>query len=109
VLAHHAPYTSHEIEDITRMRWPFKAWGADAVLSGFFHVYERLLVDGVPYFVNGAGGAWVSGFGAIDPHSQFRYAEDNGAMLVDASATRITFRFVTRRGRIVDEYALVKP
>jgi len=109
VLAHHAPYTSHEVEDITRMRWPFKAWGADAVLSGFYHVYERLLVDGLPYFVNGASGAWVSRFGAIDPHSQFRYAEDNGAILVDASVTRIRFRFVNRRGRIVDEYALVKP
>lgn len=109
VLAHHAPYTSHTVEDIARMRWPFKAWGADAVLSGFFHVYERLLVDGLPYFVNGAGGAWVSGFGVIDPHSQFRYAEDNGAMLVDASDTRITFRFINRHGRIVDEYALVKP
>ncbi|HEV8600258.1 MAG TPA: hypothetical protein VGQ69_12910 [Gemmatimonadales bacterium] len=109
VLAHHAPYSSHEVEDITRMRWPFKAWGADAVLSGYYHVYERLLVDGLPYFVNGAGGAWVSGFGVVDPHSQFRYAEDNGAMLVDASVTRISFRFVNRRGRIVDEYALVKP
>jgi tartrate-resistant acid phosphatase type 5 len=109
VLAHHAPYTSHEIEDITRMRWPFKAWGADAVLSGFFHVYERLLVDSLPYFVNGAGGAWVSHFGVSDPNSQFRYSEDNGAMLVDAGARRITFRFVNRHGRIVDEYALVKP
>ncbi|MFH0342232.1 MAG: hypothetical protein ACHBNF_08900 [Chromatiales bacterium] len=32
-----------------------KAWGADAVLSGFYHVYERLSVDELPYFVNGAG------------------------------------------------------
>lgn len=108
VLAHHAPYTSHQVDDITRMRWPFKAWGADAVLSAFYHVYERLQVDSLPYFVNGAGGAGVSRFGVIDPHSRFRYAEDNGAMLVDASVARITFRFVTRLGRIVDEYELVK-
>ena len=33
-------------------------WGANAVLSGFYHVYERLRVDELPYFVNGAGGSW---------------------------------------------------
>jgi hypothetical protein len=109
VLAHHAPYTSHAVPDIERMRWPFKAWGADAVLSGFYHVYERLLVDGLPYFVNGAGGLWVSLFGEIDPNSLVRYREDFGAMLVDASESHIVFRFVNRSGRIIDECALVKP
>ena len=91
------------------MRWPFKAWGADAVLSGFYHVYERLLVDGLPYFVNGAGGLWVSHFGEIDANSLVRYREDFGAMLIDASETHILFRFVNRSGRIIDECVLVKP
>jgi hypothetical protein len=108
VFAHHAPYTSHKVPDVEYMRWPFKAWGADAVLSGFFHVYERLLVDGIPYFVNGSGGQWVSSFGEIDAHSQFRYREDFGAMLIDATNTKITFRFVNRNGRIIDEHVLVK-
>jgi len=108
VFAHHAPYTSHRVPDVEYMRWPFKAWGADAVLSGFYHVYERLLVDGLPYFVNGSGGLWVSNFGEIDAHSRFRYREDFGAVLVDAGDAQITFRFVTRDGRIVDEYVLVK-
>ena len=39
------------------MQWPFKDWGADAVLTGHDHIYERLLVNGIPYFVNGIGGA----------------------------------------------------
>jgi len=109
VFAHHAPYTSHAVPDIERMRWPFKAWGADAVLSGFYHVYERLLVDGLPHFVNGAGGLWISNFGQIDAHSLVRYREDFGAMLIDASQTHMVFRFVNRSGRIIDECALVKP
>ena len=108
VFAHHAPYTSHTVPDIEYMRWPFKAWGADAVLSGFYHVYERLLVDGIPYFVNGAGGTWTSYFGEIDPRSQFRYREEFGAQLIDADEARITFRFVNRFGRIIDEYTLQK-
>ena len=108
VFAHHAPFTSHTVPDIEYMRWPFKEWGADAVLSGFYHVYERLLVDGLPYFVNGAGGTWTSYFGDIDPRSQIRYRDEYGAMVIDAAETRITFRFVNRYGRIVDEYVLFK-
>jgi tartrate-resistant acid phosphatase type 5 len=108
VFTSHAPYTSHTVPDVEYMRWPFKAWGADAVLSGFYHVYERLLVDGLPYFVNGAGGTWISNFGEIDSRSQFRYRDDFGALLVDATDTRITFRFVNRVGLIVDEHVLMK-
>ncbi len=96
VVGHHAPYTSHRVEDIQRMRWPFKQWGADAVLSGFYHVYERLEVDGLPYFVNGTGGSWVSGFGETDARSRFRYNDDFGAMIVDAGDDRILFRYVNR-------------
>ncbi|MGH8535070.1 MAG: hypothetical protein ACREXM_01080 [Gammaproteobacteria bacterium] len=36
------------------------------------------------------------------------YAEDYGAMVVDATANRITFRFANRGGRIVDGYRLAK-
>jgi tartrate-resistant acid phosphatase type 5 len=77
-------------------------------LSGFYHVYERLLVDGLPYFVNGAGGTWLSNFGEIDVHSQFRYREQAGALLVDATDERITLRFVNRDGQIIDEHVLLK-
>jgi hypothetical protein len=108
VFAHHAPYSSGWVPGIEHMRWPFKTWGADAVLSGYFHVYERLLIGDLPYFVNGLGGAFISGFGDTDANSRFRYEESNGALLVDATDVRITFRFVTRSGRIVDEYSLAK-
>jgi hypothetical protein len=90
------------------MRWPFKTWGADAVLSGYYHVYERLLVDDLPYFINGLGGAFISGFGKLDVNSRVRYDQNNGAMLVDASDAQIIFRFVNRDGRIIDEYVLAR-
>jgi tartrate-resistant acid phosphatase type 5 len=108
VLAHHAPFTSHQVEDVERMRWPFRIWGADAVLSGYFHVYERLLVDGLPYFVNGTGGTWVSHFGEIHPASQFRYNDEYGAMIIDAHNDRIIFRFVNRNGKVIDRFVLDK-
>jgi hypothetical protein len=109
VFAHHAPYVSGRVQDFEHMRWPFQAWGADAVLSGFFHVYERLSVDGLPFFVNGMGGAYISGFGEIDGNSQFRYDGMHGAMRVEADETRIRFQFVNREGRVVDMHELAKP
>jgi tartrate-resistant acid phosphatase type 5 len=108
VFAHHAPYSSGRVPDFQHMRWPFRKWGANAVFSGYYHVYERLLIDDLPYFVNGAGGAFLSGFGEIDPNSRFRDAENNGALLIDATDTGITFRFVSRDGNIVDEYGIIK-
>jgi len=108
VLAHHAPYTSHTVEDIVRMRWPFKEWGADAVLSGYFHVYERLEVDSIPYFIDGTGGSHVSDFGEIDPHSRFRYNGDFGTMIIDADEHRLWFRYVNEKGKLIDELVLEK-
>jgi hypothetical protein len=108
VLAHHAPYTSHTVPDNEHMRWPFASWDADAVISGYYHVYERLLVDGIPYFVNGTGGTWTSQFAQIDGHSRFRYNADLGAMIVDAAADSVVFRYLDRRGTLIDRLTLTK-
>ena len=56
VYFHHAPYSSGPHGSTASMQWPFEAWGADAVLAGHDHTYERLLVGSIPYFVNGIGG-----------------------------------------------------
>jgi hypothetical protein len=58
MVAHQPPFTSGDGQGATAyMCWPFKSWGADAVLSGDDHLYERVSGnDGLPYFVNGLGG-----------------------------------------------------
>ena len=57
VYFHHAPYSSSSVHgSIIEMRWAFAQWGADAVISGHDHTYERLEYDGITYFVNGIGG-----------------------------------------------------
>jgi tartrate-resistant acid phosphatase type 5 len=58
VAFHHPPYTTLTGHGPTAaLRWPFKSWGADLVLSGHNHHYERLVVDGLTYVVSGNGGA----------------------------------------------------
>jgi len=106
VYFHHPPYTSGPRGGHPEMRWPFAAWGASAVLAGHDHDYERLSVDGIPYFVDGLGGRSIQPIGPPVPESQVLFAADYGAMLVTATTAEITFRFYTRAGTLVDTHTL---
>jgi tartrate-resistant acid phosphatase type 5 len=109
VYMHHPPYSSGYQGSIDWVRWPYKEWGATAVLSGHDHTYERLLVDGFPYFVNGLGGGARYPFKDILPGSQVRFSDNHGAMLVTASSSHISFQFLTIQGELIDEYYLYFP
>ena len=106
VYFHHAPYSSGMHGDVDWMQWPFAEWGADVVLSGHDHTYERILRDGITYFVNGLGGkSKYSFFGVIDG-SQMRYNQDYGAMLVEASENAIRFQFINRLNEVIDTFEI---
>ncbi len=106
MLMHHSPYSSAAHGSIAYMQWDFQAWGADAALSGHDHTYERIVLNGFPYFVNGLGGAGTYSFNTPVAGSLFRYNSDHGAMLVEATDTQIDFRFYNRAGTLKDEYVL---
>ena len=107
VYMHHAPYSSGAVHgSASDLQWPYQAWGADAVLAGHDHTYERILQDGIPYFVNGLGGRSIYAFGAPVSGSQVRYNDDYGAMLVEASTAQIVFQFIARTGAVIDTYTL---
>ena len=104
VVLHHAPYSSRT--SYTSLQWPFREWGADAVLNGHAHVYERVLKDGVPYITNGLGGESLGSFDTAIEGSMVRYGANYGAMKVTASSTTLTFKFITRAGVTIDTYTL---
>jgi tartrate-resistant acid phosphatase type 5 len=106
VVMHHSAYSSGMHGSLTYMRWPFAAWGASAALAGHDHLYERIVQNGFPYFVNGAGGQSLYKFGTPVGGSAARYNADYGAMLVTASAKRLTFQFINRRGQTMDTFSL---
>lgn len=109
VYDHHPPYSSDTTHgSTTRMRWPFAQWGADAVLSGHSHTYERVAKNGIVYFVNGLGGAARYGFSGKASGSKVRYNSNWGAQLVTATPTSLKFSFRTVGGRTVDTYTLKK-
>jgi hypothetical protein len=102
VVMHHPPYSSGSHGSQATMQWPYASWGADFVLAGHDHTYERIAADGIAYFVNGLGGRSIYSFGTPVPGSQVRYNGDYGAMLVEASQSQITFHFINRSGEVVD-------
>lgn len=108
VYLHHAPFSSGTGHGSTaQMQWPYAEWGASAVLAGHDHTYERLLENGIPYFVDGLGGASIYTFTTTPvPGSQVRYNGDYGAMLVDAAPATIVFKFFARSGSLIDTLSL---
>lgn len=108
VMAHDPPYSSSESHP--SMRWPFEEWGASLVVSGDAHHYERVMRDGFPYVVNGAGGASLAGFGTPIAGSVVRYNTDHGAMLVRATATDMSCEFWSAAdgGTRIDQFTLTK-
>lgn len=107
VYMHHTPYTSgitHGSQVI--LQWDYQGWGASAVMSGHEHLYERVMVDGFPYFVNGLGGSSIYPFGFPIPGSAVRFNGDFGAQLVTATDCTLTFEFITISSTVVDTYTL---
>jgi hypothetical protein len=106
VFMHHAPFSSGQNGSHATLQWPYGAWGASAVLAGHDHLYERIIRDGVPYFVNGAGGYTLYSFAAPVAGSALRFNADFGAMLVEVDQNGALFRFITRSGVIVDSHTV---
>ena len=107
VYFHHSPYTSGRHGSDADLQWPFREWGASVVLSGHDHIYERLSVDGLPYFVNGLGGRNIHGVQPVkQPNSQVLYNANYGAMLLNATPDSLMLQFITRSHQLIDTYVL---
>jgi hypothetical protein len=105
VLFHHSPFSSGDAHGSNEnLQWPFEAWGATVVMTGHEHIYERLQIGGIPYFINGSGGASLHGFDEPLPESQFQYGDDHGAMLVTVKDHEIEYQFINRQGNVIDRF-----
>lgn len=108
VILHHTPFSSSVHGSINEVQWPYQEWGADAVLCGHDHVYERIMHGDFPYFVNGLGGGSLYDFNDPVEGSTARYNAAHGAMLVEATSESITFQFhaVEHGGELVDSFTI---
>lgn len=121
VIFHHPPYTSGTAgENTLYMRWPFQDWGADVVITGHVHNYERFQIsnsgdnhapeNSTPYIVNGAGGfVPQEGFdpGRITSSSKIRL-EEYGFQWVVADESSIALMYFDRKKVLRDTLTLYR-
>jgi hypothetical protein len=109
---HHPRFSSGPHGDETRMTalWrTLEAYGADVVLSGHDHHYERWKprdasgnesAEGLVQFVVGTGGTSLRGFGSEQPaHSVVRDASTWGVLKLTLHATSYDWEFVPIAGQ----------
>jgi hypothetical protein len=110
VVFHHPPYSSGPQSFVEpRMRWPFRDWGVDLVLTGHEHLYERLDIGGMTYIIDGLGGALNRfAFGNIQPGSLVRYNQTFGALFIEVYGDRLDVTFRNTHGDVVDRFAYLR-
>lgn len=99
-----------------KMDYDYGSWGADFVIGGHNHIYERINYRGIVHITAGAGGG--NGRTEYDTsklptgaETQAHYAvlNSSGAMKVVATDTEITFQYITTDGTIQDEATYPEP
>jgi hypothetical protein len=106
VYMHHPPYSSGRHGSTPAAQWPYKEWGADLVLAGHDHTYERLLVEGLPYVVIGLGGRSIYPFLHNAIGSQVRYNQTLGALRFAANDQGLVYYFINVEGKRIDALQL---
>ena len=112
VYFHESPYSSGYwhgtwTHQSTNMLWPFREWGASVILCGHDHLYERILADGLTYFIVGTGGDRLDAFQfPMLPNSLAHYNASHGALRIDATETNLLFRFYNTGRRLIDTFEI---
>ena len=108
---HHPRFSSGQQRSSTRFEPFWRALheaGADVVLAGHAHDYERFAplgldgtldpARGIRQFVVGTGGKYHYGFGTVEPHSEVRDATTWGVLELTLRAHGYDWRFVPEAG-----------
>jgi hypothetical protein len=78
-------------------------YGANVVLSGHDHLYERLLPQkGIYYFVVGSGGKLRKGDLERSASTAAAYDQNQSFLLVEIAGDEMYFEAIARDGRTVD-------
>jgi Mg-chelatase subunit ChlD/predicted phosphodiesterase len=106
VVWHHPPQTSgvDYYPGYSVMNWPLGTWGADVLITGHSHLYERIhRSDGVLHIITGWGGKDLRNFVTTPvTGSMARYNTDYGAVRFDVSPTTMVVKAFTQAGIDID-------
>ena len=99
VVFHRPPYTSgtYHGSDVN-LQWPFEEWGADLVITGHNHIYERIYKEEgeLRYITAGASGSNTrTGSSSFDGLEAYYFGNESGATKVSVTDVSITFQYIT--------------
>ncbi|MBA2319784.1 MAG: metallophosphoesterase [Deltaproteobacteria bacterium] len=108
VAFHHPPWSSGTHGDNLRLQWPYAVWGADLVLAGHDHLYERLVRDGLVHVTEGRGGQSLYRTIGRTVWSEQVFDEDYGMTVVDVGLEGIGVTALTPTLGVVDELLVLR-
>ena len=107
VIVHYPPFSSGDRHGSTPdYQWDFASMGIDLVLSGHDHIYERIVVGGVTYVVNGAGGKALYACGDRVSGSVLCFDAGFGVLFLTSSSDGLRAEFVGTDGRVIDGFSV---
>jgi len=114
VYFHHAIYSNGKrhgsnVELRVMLEPLFVRYGVNVVFSGHDHIYERFKPQkGITYFVAGAGGKLRKGIRSSE-QTAAAFDQDQSFVLVEIAGEQMTFRAVSRTGRLIDSGVIRQP
>ncbi len=107
VVFHHPPYTddSSYYPGYSDLRWPFSSWGADLIITGHAHLYQRFTVNNIPYVVLGPAGSAVRSR-SVGQNNADVYDSHPGYLRLNVDPFNILCEWVGKDRRVYDAFAI---
>lgn len=117
VVLHYPPYSgaTSTTPGVLTLRWDFQDWGADLVLSGHDHCYERFDVNGLMYVICPSGGYALDPGPPADIDSEVDGIEKKaagygfyGAIRFNCTCETLRMEVITSLGVTMDDVTMTK-
>lgn len=106
VVFHHPPYSSTSGYQREALRWNFDQLGADIVISGHAHNYQRWTNQSIPYIVAGIGGAPLYNFDLSTANSIVDNPPQHGALRCTVRGHELKIEAISVDGDVIDSLVL---
>ena len=106
VVLHHPPYSSGKHRSTKLFQWDYGPMGADLVLSGHDHTYERIVRSGSTFVVNGVGGAPLYKCGKRVGGSRRCLDKNYGSLFLYSNQDEVRGVFRSFSGNTLDTFTI---
>jgi predicted phosphodiesterase len=106
VVFHHPPFSSTSGYSFPALDWDFAGMGADVVINGHAHNYQRWTDKAIPYIVAGIGGASLYNFNQSTTGSIVDNPPRFGALKCTVRGHELLIQAIAVGGTVIDSLVL---